>query len=73
MLGDVEQADRLYDEVAMPYKGQLEEWYVANQGLKNYFSLIFATVWVVILPSSRVLWHRFKGLTTLPAELRKYF
>jgi len=73
MLGDVGQADRLYDEVIMPYKGQLEEWYVANQGLKNYFLLIFATVWVVIFPSSRVLWHLFKGLPTPPAELRKYF
>ena len=73
MMGDAENADRLYDEVIMPYKGLLEEWYVANQGLKNYFLLIFITAWVVVFPSSDVFWRVFKGLPEPPEELKKYF
>ncbi|CAI09483.1 MULTISPECIES: sugar transferase [Aromatoleum] len=55
--------ERFYDEVIMPYKGKLEEWYVANQGLRTYFACILVTVWVVLFPSSRVVW---KALPTLP-------
>lgn len=73
MMGHAEDADRLYDEVIMPYKGALEEWYVANQGLKNYFLLIFLTVWVVVFPKSGLHWRVLKGLPEAPEELRKYF
>jgi len=73
VMGDAENADRLYDEVIMPYKGQLEEWYVANQGLRNYFLLIFVTAWVVVFPNSRMLWRVFKDLPEPPEELRGYF
>lgn len=73
MMGGGRDADRLYDEVIMPYKGSLEEWYVSNQGLKNYFLLIFITAWVVVFPSSRVLWRIFKDLPEPPAELKEYF
>lgn len=55
-------AERYYDEVIMPYKGLLEEWYVANQGLWTYFACIFATVWVVAFPKSRIVWRMFPGL-----------
>jgi len=72
MMGDAENADRLYDEVIMPYKGALEEWYVANQGLKNYFLLIFLTVWVVVFPKSELHWKVLKGLPEAPEELQKY-
>src|SRR5690625_184327 len=61
--------DRFYDEVIMPYKGQLEEWYVANQGLWTYLRCIVLTAWVVLLPQSTVFWRVFKGLPPPPAEL----
>ncbi|MGY6629505.1 MAG: sugar transferase [Wenzhouxiangella sp.] len=73
MMGDADNADRLYDEVIMPYKGALEEWYVANQGLKNYFLLIFVTAWVVVFPSSDLFWRLFRGLPRPPEALRDYF
>jgi len=73
MMTVAEDADRLYDEVIMPYKGRLEEWYVANRGLKNYFLLIFITAWVVVFPSSDLFWRVFKGLPEPPEELKKYF
>ena len=65
--------DKFYDEIVMPYKGSLEEWYVANQNIRSYFSLIGLTVWVVLFPSSDLAQKIFKGLPTAPAELKEWF
>lgn len=72
MMADAEDADRLYDQVIMPYKGQLEEWYVARQGLKTYFLLIFLTAWVVVFPSSGLHWRLLTDLPEPPQELCPY-
>jgi lipopolysaccharide/colanic/teichoic acid biosynthesis glycosyltransferase len=72
MMADAEDADRLYDDVIMPYKGLLEEWYVANQGIGTYFLLIFLTAWVVLFPRSDLHWKALKGLPMPPEELRPY-
>ncbi|MGY0561673.1 sugar transferase [Luteimonas sp. A277] len=61
--------ERFYDDVIMPYKGQLEEWYVANQGLWTYLACIVLTAWVVLVPGSTVFWRVFKGLPLPPPEL----
>lgn len=61
--------ERFYDEVIMPYKGALEEWYVANQGLWTYLACIFVTAWVVLLPKSRLAWRVFPGLPEPPLAL----
>ena len=63
------EPERFYDEVIMPYKGLLEEWYVANQGLWTYLASIFATAWVVLFPKSEVVWKLFRGLPVPPASL----
>ena len=70
MLDDAENAEWFYDHVIMPYKGQLEEWYVRNQSLRNYFLLIVLTAWVVVVPSSRILWRVFRDLPEPPVELK---
>jgi hypothetical protein len=70
MYGDTDNPDRLYDEVIMPYKGELERWYVNHQTLGNYFLLILLTVLVVLCPHSRVLWRVFPDLPRPPAELQ---
>ena len=69
MYADTDDPDRLYDEVIMPYKGELERWYVRNQTLTNYFLLILLTAWVVLLPNSRLFWRIFSELPHPPAEL----
>lgn len=61
--------EKFYDEVIMPYKGRLEEWYVANQGLRTYLAAIFVTAWVVAFPASRLAWRAFPQLPAVPAEL----
>ncbi len=61
--------NRFYDEVIMPYKGALEEWYVRNASLSTYLLVIFVTAWVVIFPKSRIACSVFSGLPKPPAEL----
>lgn len=63
------EPERFYDEVIMPYKGALEEWYVANQGLGTYLKCIVLTAWVVLVPGSTVFWRVFRGLPMPPPEL----
>lgn len=63
------EPERFYDDVIMPYKGRLEEWYVSHQGVWTYLSCIFATGWVVVFPKSRLVWRLFAGLPAPPAAL----
>lgn len=73
MFAEAEDADWFYDHVIMPYKGKLEEWYVGNRTMRNYFLLIFLTAWVVVFPSSALVWRVFPGLPRPPEGLRPYF
>jgi lipopolysaccharide/colanic/teichoic acid biosynthesis glycosyltransferase len=60
---------RFYDEVVAPYKGALEEWYVANQGLYTYMMCIVVTAWVVVFSDSGLVWRVFGTLPPPPAVL----
>lgn len=68
MVASVEP-ERFYDDVIMPYKGSLEEWYVANQGLRTYLWCMVLTLWVVAVPGSTAFWRVFKDLPAAPREL----
>jgi len=63
------EPERFYDDVIMPYKGMLEEWYVAHRGLRLYLLSIFVTAWVVVFPESRLVWTLFPELPMPPAAL----
>ncbi|MGY0652475.1 sugar transferase [Luteimonas sp. A537] len=63
------EPERFYDDVIMPYKGALEEWYVANRSLWTYLRCIAVTAWVVLVPGSDVTWRVFRGLPVPPPEL----
>ncbi|MBJ7574382.1 sugar transferase [Luteimonas sp. MC1828] len=63
------EPERFYDDVIMPYKGRLEEWYVANRGLWTYLRCIVVTAWVVLVPASNAMWRVFRGLPVPPQEL----
>ena len=62
--------DKFYDEVVMPYKGSLEEWYVSHQNIASYFSLISLTILVVLGFGSDLVWKLFKDLPPPPEELK---
>ncbi len=61
-----------YKKIILPYKGQLEQWYVANYSLANYFKAITATMVVVIFPDSKIVWTWFAGLPTPPLALMEH-
>lgn len=62
--------DRFYDDVIMPYKGLLEEWYVDHTGFGMYLTCILLTAWVVLRPQSSLVWRIFPDIPPPPAELR---
>ncbi|MDA7768625.1 sugar transferase [Porticoccaceae bacterium] len=63
--------DKFYDEVVMPFKGSLEQWYVSHQNIWTYFVLIGLTVWVILSPTSSIVWKAFKDLPDPPVKLKK--
>lgn len=65
--------DRFYDEKIMPYKGELEEWYVKNQNLYNYFLLIILTVVVIFSSKVSIVWMLIRDLPKPKDELKDYF
>lgn len=60
-----------YDNIIAPYKGLLEEWFVANKSIYIYFIAILITVWAVIFPRTKIAWRIFKNLPEPPAELKQ--
>ncbi|MFY7964214.1 MAG: sugar transferase [Chitinophagaceae bacterium] len=51
-----------YKQIVQPYKAKLEIWYQQNQSLYVDFMLLFLTVWVVIFPTSDLMFKVFKNL-----------
>ena len=72
MLHDSINAESFYDEVIMPYKGTLEEWYVNQNSLSIYFVLLFATIWLLATNKLPLGWPVFSKMPVTPSELRKY-
>ncbi len=71
LMADHGNADYLYDEIIMPYKGLLEQWYVENNSLYVYFGLIALTILAVILPKTDTIWTVFKSLPKPPENISK--
>lgn len=61
---------KYYGNVIAPYKGLIESWYINRNTIKNYFVLIFVTIWVVFRPKSQLVWKVFKDLPEPPDSLR---
>lgn len=72
MMDAADDPDWFYDHVIMPYKGRLEEWYVARRGILLYFRLIALTMLVVALPESRAASRMFPDLPAPPPELTQH-
>ena len=71
ILLNFEDKDKFYSEVIMPYKGQLECWYIEHKSLWLYFELIILTVIAVIKPSM-CKWRKLKDIPMPPKELEGY-
>jgi len=60
-----------YENVIAPYKGSLEEWFVSNKNIYIYFIAIFATLWAVFFPRSKIAWRVFRDLPDPPEVLKE--
>ena len=69
MLHQDANPDKLYDEVIMPYKGLLEEWYEGHQGFVTYVMLIVLTIWVVLRSDVAIVWRVFPSLPKCDANV----
>lgn len=58
------QLDRreCYAREILPYKGELERWYVENRSAWLDLKILIATAWVVVFPKSGRYWKWFSGL-----------
>ena len=70
MLSNEVEGPEFYKKSISQYKGSLEVWYINNANLKNYFKIIFITIWVVVFPSSAAIWKLFPRLPKPPLTLR---
>ena len=51
-----------YEQIILPYKGELEIWYQTNCSLFLDLQLIFMTAWVILVPNSKLYKKWFKDL-----------
>tara|TARA_A100001388_G_scaffold277635_2_gene270087 strand:+ start:3616 stop:4287 length:672 start_codon:yes stop_codon:yes gene_type:complete len=72
MTKESDNPSRFYDEVIMPYKAEIEIWYIKNRNVKNYFYLIIQTLVAVLFPSSKFLNKLYNSLPEPPEPLKKY-
>lgn len=66
---DLPDPMEFYNRVILPYKGQVEIWYVQHKSIVLYFKVIILTVISVLNPKSNLYLKWFKGLPERPAEL----
>jgi lipopolysaccharide/colanic/teichoic acid biosynthesis glycosyltransferase len=69
-LADRIQPMEFYREHIIPYKSDLEIWFVENNSLWLYIKAIFVTAWVVIFPGSTIADKAFRGLPAFPEGLK---
>ncbi len=65
-----EEKDKFYFDYIMPYKGELECWYVKHKSVFMYWRLIFMTVEAVLKGTTN--WKRLKHIPQPPKELEKH-
>ena len=73
MLTSSVNNDEFYDSVIMPYKGQLETWYVNHRTILIDLKIVYVTALKIIFPKLRLnLSKFFDGMPNPPKELQKF-
>jgi len=68
-LADRDEPMEFYRVHIIPYKSDLELWFVENNTLWLYIKIIFVTAWVVVFSSSNIVDKAFDGIPSLPDSL----
>ena len=61
---------KFYDQHIIPYKNDLELWYIKNESITTYFKIIFVTAWVIMFSRSKIYEKLFSQLPKLPTSLK---
>ena len=73
MLTSSVNHDEFYDSVIMPYKGQLETWYVNHATILIDLKIVYVTALKIIFPKLRLNFSKFfDGMPNPPKELQKF-
>lgn len=70
LLEDKFNAQEFYSNHIIPYKTNLEIWYVDNASLSLYLKCIFITAWVVLFPKSKIHLNFLSNLPSMPDNLK---
>jgi len=57
---------KFYKNEIYPFKGEVEKWYQQNQRLLVDIKIIFVTAWVILNPSSEIVYKWFKNTPKRP-------
>lgn len=68
-LSNQEDPINFYKKIIIPYKSQLEVWFVNNNSILLYLKIIFITGWVVLFPNSNITNIVFSKLPPKPDNL----
>lgn len=69
-LGNHDNPTELYEKIIIPYKSELECWFIDRYSIFLYFKIIFLTIFIVLKPSSKAVKYAFKDLPLPPNELK---
>ena len=65
-----EEKDKFYYDHVLPYKGELECWYVKHKSVFMYWRLILMTVEAVVKGNTE--WKKLRSIPQPPKELERY-
>ena len=72
MMADNANANEFYDEVIMPYKGSIEEYFFMQKSFIDYFKIILLTIMILIFPKFIRISNFYNNLPKPPETLKKY-
>jgi len=72
ILQKLENKCFFHQNVIIPYKALLENWYVDNKNIISYFKIIMVTAFVLLGHDSSTWKNKFKKLPVIPPELEEY-
>jgi lipopolysaccharide/colanic/teichoic acid biosynthesis glycosyltransferase len=68
-LSGIDEPRRFYREHIIPYKSNLEQWYIQQRSITMYFQIIMVTALALFRPQMRLAWRVWPKLPKLPEVL----
>lgn len=69
-LNESSDPKEFYKQYIIPYKSDLEIWFVKNNSISLYFKIIFVTAWVVFFSKSNIASKVFDDIPDLPTQFK---